>query len=452
MKAPVIGETEDRITEAALHASAAKLVSPASVLMVMRSGILKHSFPVAVTDRAVTVNQDLRALTPHDGVLAEYLAGYLARASHAILDTCSKDGTTVNSIDAKALASFPVPLAPLGEQRRIVAQMDELFSEIDEGEAALVGARKGLEVFRRSLLNAAVTGELARDWRESNPVLETADDLLDRCHVEVEAGIRGEPRRKPTRAAPTLDTAALPPLPENWTWEPLGRLSWASSYGTSTKCDTTAPGVPVLRIPNIRAGAIVDAEMKFATTDLGLEAVDYLSPGDLLIIRTNGSKTLIGRAGVALETPSTPTYFASYLIRFRLLGGELTWKWVSTFFESPTVRSWISGQIASSAGQYNVSQTSLATLPIPIPPASEAAEILRRVTEAWAATADTLATLDAEAADAAHLRKSILKAAFEGHLVQQDPTDEPASELLAHLKSDNAAKTPRRPRRAKVTA
>ncbi len=99
MKVAVIGETEDKITPDAVEGSSAKYVPAASVLMVMRSGILRHSFPVAVTDRVVTLNQDLRALTPYEGVSPDYVARYLALAAKRVLDDCSKDGTTVNSIE-----------------------------------------------------------------------------------------------------------------------------------------------------------------------------------------------------------------------------------------------------------------------------------------------------------------------------------------------------------------
>jgi len=78
-------------------------------------------------------------------------------------------------------------------------------------------------------------------------------------------------------------------------------------------------------------------------------------------------------------------------------------------------------------------------IPPPIPPPAEAAEILRRVAQALSACADTLAMLDAEAADAARLKQSILKAAFEGRLVPQDPADEPASATLARLKATQSA-------------
>jgi type I restriction enzyme S subunit len=79
-------------------------------------------------------------------------------------------------------------------------------------------------------------------------------------------------------------------------------------------------------------------------------------------------------------------------------------------------------------------------LPVPIPPPAEAVEILRRVSDALAAAADVLAVFDAEAADAARLKQSILKAAFEGRLVRQDPADEPASTLLARLAVPPTAK------------
>jgi type I restriction enzyme S subunit len=103
MKFDVIGDTEDRITETAVDKSSAKYVSPGSILMVMRSGILRHTFPVAVTDRIVTLNQDLRALTPRESINSSFIARYLKLATKKVLEDCSKDGTTVNSIEVSAL-------------------------------------------------------------------------------------------------------------------------------------------------------------------------------------------------------------------------------------------------------------------------------------------------------------------------------------------------------------
>ncbi|WP_214470874.1 restriction endonuclease subunit S [Mesorhizobium sp. dw_380] len=224
MKVKIIGETEDKITPEAVEGSSAKYVPKGSVLMVMRSGILRHSFPVAITDRIVTLNQDLRALTPLNGISPSYVGYYLTLAVKRVLDDCSKDGTTVNSIEVSALERFSVPLAPLQEQRRIVARIDELFAEIAEGDAAMADARKGLETFRRALLKAAVTGELTEDWRGANPVGETGHDLLAR--VKSDRAAHDPANRRGSRAAVTrpLDTSALPTLPEGWIWTTLGEI------------------------------------------------------------------------------------------------------------------------------------------------------------------------------------------------------------------------------------
>src|SRR5690606_2150389 len=102
------------------------------------------------------------------------------------------------------------------------------------------------------------------------------------------------------------------------------------------------------------------------------------------------------RAAVCLSRPEADTYFASYLIRFRLLGDQTLWQWVAWYFESPIARRWMAGQISSSAGQYNVSQTKLASLPIPVPPAPELAEILRRFSQALSVQGDTVTMLETE--------------------------------------------------------
>jgi type I restriction enzyme S subunit len=105
MKVAIIGNTEDKVTADAVEGSSAKYVSEGSVLMVMRSGILRHSFPVAVTDRIVTLNQGLRALTPHKGIGPNYVARYLALAANVeSLETALDRFRNV----AKALGEGPI--------------------------------------------------------------------------------------------------------------------------------------------------------------------------------------------------------------------------------------------------------------------------------------------------------------------------------------------------------
>jgi type I restriction enzyme S subunit len=236
IKAEFVGGDAERITEAAVVGSATKLIEAGSILCVVRSGILRHTFPVAITDRTATVNQDLRALTPHSGVDARYIQLYLRSQNQRILHECSKDGTTVNSIDVGRLGRIGCPIAPTAEQRRIVAKIDELFGEIEAGEQELEKAREG---FRRAVLKAAVTGELTREWREKNAPNETGADLLNRVLAERRAAweraeigklkAKGQTPKsnawKSRYVEPVPpDISELPILPQGWTWATLKQL------------------------------------------------------------------------------------------------------------------------------------------------------------------------------------------------------------------------------------
>src|SRR5258708_7976181 len=276
MKVAVIGETEDKVTAAAVEGSSAKYVPEGSVLMVMRSGILKHSFPVAITDRVVTLNQDLRALTPLAGISPNYIARYLALAANRVLEECSKDGTTVDSIEVAALERLQVPLAPLAEQRRIVAQVDALFAEIGEGMAALAAARKGLATFRPALLKAAVSGELTKDWRAENAISETGLDILNRlrkCH----------PNASPTRAG-WRPKSELPILPENWTWcaiEEAGEVQLGRQRAPQHHDGDNMR--PYLRVANVLENRLDLSDVKWMNFTPAEFKTFALRPADILL-------------------------------------------------------------------------------------------------------------------------------------------------------------------------
>ena len=160
MKVSQVTSAQDQITRSAIENSAVKLISAGSVLFVTRSGILAHSFPVATTKVEVTVNQDLKAITPVDVIDHDYLAWLLRAFERQILSTCSKHGTTVHSIEIPALKDLRVPIPPPNEQRRIVAKIEELLSELDKGVESLKVAQEQLGIYRQAALDAAVSGQL----------------------------------------------------------------------------------------------------------------------------------------------------------------------------------------------------------------------------------------------------------------------------------------------------
>jgi len=229
---------------------------------------------------------------------------------------------------ASTMASITLPLASVAEQRRIVLKIDELFGEIDAGEQELEKTREGLDAYRRSLLKAAVTGELTRDWREKNLPKESGADFLKRILDERRAawerrtiqkckakGLKPKDSVWKSRYAEPRppDAGGLPRLPPGWVWASLDQLSFESSYGTSAKCAANSAGMAVLRIPNIRNGTIDETNLKFSTTDLALGPTDAITPGDFLVVRTNGSEQLIGRAGLVLQETHRPSFFCIIL-------------------------------------------------------------------------------------------------------------------------------------------
>jgi type I restriction enzyme, S subunit len=327
-----------------------------------------------------------------------------------------------------------ISVPPLAEQRRIVSRLDELFVEIAIGEAALATARTNIDMFRRALLKAAVTGELTKDWRTANPIEETGHAFLARLSKDrlVKSSSKGRGRRG-TSASP-VDVSTLPSLPDGWTWATLENLAISGpTNGYSPKKSSDGSGTLALKLTATTKGQIdlTDRAVKFLSETIPPGSDLFLKPGDLLFQRGN-TVEYVGIAAV-YEGPSDKYIYPDLMIRVRTPIRSMT-EWIWRVANSPVGRKYMMDNASGTAGTMpKISGETLRNFPVPIPPAAEADEILRRVSDALAAAADVLATLDAEAADVARLKQSILKAAFEGSLTLQDPADDSASVSLARL-------------------
>jgi type I restriction enzyme, S subunit len=345
-------------------------------------------------------------------------------------------------VDADVKAQ-PLPLPPLSEQRRIVEQIDALFAEIVEGEAALAKARKGLDLFRRSLLKAAITGELTRDWRATNKVTKTAAELLAELasRRQADASARRSLRRFDNTAP--LDRTALPEIPNDWLWAKLGFLTAAGpTNGYSPKKSADGSGSLALKLTATTQGRIdlSDKAVKMVSETIPAGSDLFLKDGDLLFQRGNTIE-YVGIAAI-YEGPQDRYIYPDLMIRVRAEPRALT-DWLWRVSNSPYGRKYMSKNATGTAGTMpKISGEILRNFPIPLPPPREIWEILRLISDALVAAEEVQQQLDAEAADAVRLKQSILKAAFEGRLVPQDPRDEPATALLERI-----ALTSRPPRR-----
>lgn len=162
MKSKTITDTIDKITLDAVSNSSAKLISKGSILFVVRSGILRRTLPVAITDSEVTVNQDLQAFTPLD-VSPDFVYWYAIAKNEDIRKDCSKDGTTVESIESTLLKNYIIPVCTKKEQFKIVETLESKISVVDKMDESIYESLQEAEVLRQCILMKAFQGELIFD-------------------------------------------------------------------------------------------------------------------------------------------------------------------------------------------------------------------------------------------------------------------------------------------------
>ena len=366
-------------------------------------------------------------------------------------------GVNLPRISAKRLAEYRFLLAPLPEQHRIVAKIESLFARLEEGVAALKRAEANLERYRASVLKAAVEGRLTEQWRSENAPEETGEELLGRILAErrkrweaeqlarFEAKGRKPPKhwKKKYKEPVAPDTNSLPKLPEGWCWATVDELAPVIQYGHTASADPSKQDGPrFLRITDIQRGRVQWPDVPGCAASEAEREKYRLSEGDIVFART-GATT--GKSYLISEHPEA--IFASYLIRVGL-SDPVHSRYVSVFFQSSTYWAQIE-RGKRGIGQPNVNARVLAHIALPLPPLCEQVEIAERVEYAENAVQQaTVRFVSSCLTTASALRQSILKRAFEGRLIPQDPADEPASVLLDRIRAEREAERKRSTRRA----
>jgi type I restriction enzyme S subunit len=353
-------------------------------------------------------------VVPADGVFNEFLYHYLKFIRQEA--NARATGTTFKELSGSAFAALPFPLPPLPEQRRIVKKIEALFSELDAGVANLKQARAQLAVYRQALLKHAFEGHLTADWRSTHASeLESADKTI---------------------------TDDLPELPKGWLWQRLGSISVVSGGLTKNpKREILLRKMKYLRVANVHADRLdlVNVSEIGVTDDEAQRLV--LEKGDLLIVEGNGSIDQIGR--VAEWNGSIPNCgHQNHLIRARLRPNVLP-RFVLRFLQSPLGRAAIVKVASSTTGLHTLSISKVGDLIIPVAPKTEQQQLLDTMEPAFDYISALEADIDLNLQKAEALRQSILKKAFAGELVPQDPADEPAAALLARIRAEREAATAR---------
>lgn len=394
------------------------------------------------------IGRDIYAYKPFDEVSSDFIRYSLQANINSVLTKAKGD---IPGLSKSHILGHYLMLPPFAEQRRIVARIEELFAELDEAVAELERVRANLKRYRASVLKAAVSGDLTADWRATRPTLEPASVLLERILrdrrtkweadqlAKFAAANKPPPKNWQAKYAEPSppDTSTLPPLPEGWCWATVEQCAIETTVGHvgPMKSQYMPTGVPFLRSQNVRPFRFDREGLKYIPSEFHLLLrKSRLEGGELLIVRS-------GNIGEACVYPTDAGEAnCSDLVITRFASGMLA-EFAMFYVNSPVGKRFVAGQQTGSAlSHFNVG--AMEHSPIPLPPFAEqeaiVAEVEARLSDVTAAEAIVSANLTR----AARLRQSILRDAFAGRLVPQDPADEPASVLLDRIRvaKSNTAK------------
>jgi type I restriction enzyme S subunit len=363
-------------------------------------------------------------------------------------------------VDFEKLSRFPILLPPSAEQEKIAAKLNAAFSAVERAEAAARRAQQRLKRYRAAVLAAAATGEITGAWREARrknkeDETETGEALLQRLlaarrtrweksELERLRSIGKKPKDETWKSrydepAPP-DMTELPQLPPSWVWARLQQLGFV--VGGLTK-NPRRMGLrlklPYLRVANVYANELRLDNVASIGVDGGELDRLLLEKGDLLIVEGNGSKDQIGRLAI-WDGSIERCVHQNHIIKVRLVEKQMG-TWVLSWLLSPPGRGHIEKVASSTTGLYTLSINKVADLPIPFPPETEQTEIVREVERRLTAANRLGNKLDRQFEHARSTRQSLLREAFAGRLVAQEPTDEPASFLLKRIRAAREAET-----------
>ena len=448
------------------------LVSSGDIVFARTGGTVGKSFLIREVPEPAVFASYLIKVAPTTGVEPRYLYWFFQSLSYWDQVALKKGGLQGN-VNAKALGSIELPFAPSNEQRRIADRIETLFDEIDRGVESLRTANRTIDLYRQSLLKSAFEGRLTTRWRaENGDKLESPDALLARIRAEREShyeaavddwerglvkwrrgGGKGRKPAKPKQPAGFAVKAKVPTdvvatTPTQWLWLALLELGQVTGGLTKNPKRNALPQrAKYLRVANIYSNRLeLDEIMEIGITEDELQKT-RLAAGDLLFVEGNGSIKQIGR--VAIWDGSVPDMtHQNHLIRFSA-NGLLSSRFALYFMMSPIGRQRITAQASSTSGLHTLSISKVGSLLVPFCSPAEQAEIVRILDDRLEAADRLDAEIEAAFARAEALRQSILKEALSGQLVPQDPTDEPASALLARIRVERA-KVPAKGRRRRA--
>jgi len=449
------------LTQAGLENSSAKLMPAGSIHFSSRAPIGY----VVISKTNISTNQGFKSIVPAKGIFNEYVYYFLKSAKRIAEERAS--GTTFKELSGKAFSELPIPIPPVEEQHRIVAKVDELFSKLDQGIENLKTCRTYLNVYCQVVLKRAFEGKLTEQWHNAHAdQLETAEQLLAQIKEKreqryqqqleewkkaiqtwEEADKQDKKPSKPQQPTPPppltkQKLAELPQLASGWCWvrpeevcSPEKYSIGIDPFGSNLKVsDYEQGGIPLIFVKNITNNDFT-LDLKYISQQKFQELQAHtVQPLDIVITKMGDPP-----GDVAIYPKSSPVaVLTADCLKFRVWSELVDINYFKYCIESNLIKKQL-GFITKGVAQKKISTERFKTLCFPLPNREEQSIIVREIEKIFS-TADTLQIeITNNLKKAEILRYSILKKAFSGQLVPQDPNEESATVLLERIRPEREA-------------
>lgn len=377
-------------------------------VLLVKDGVNTGDAAVNTLDEEFSLLSSVCLLRPRPALLySQFLRYYLLSPVGYRMLTGQMTGTAIKRIILGRIKGSPVPIAPLDEQRDIVAEIEKQFSRLDEAVANLKRVKANLKRYKASVLKSAVEGKLTEDWRKQHPNVEPASKLLERILAERRAKWNGRGQYAEPSAPETTDLASLP---KSWKWATVEQLSTVVR-GASPR-PAGDPRYFGGSIPWITVGPITADKRPYLTavpetvTEEGKERSRYIEPDTLLL--TNSGATLgvpkITIIGGCINDGVAALLDVGQPLKLYLL----------YFLHTQTAQ--LRG-VNQGAAQPNLNTSIIKAINVPLPPHQEQEQIVEEIELRLSVIDELEAATEANLTRADHLRQSILSQAFSGQLV-----------------------------------
>ena len=348
MKYSHITDSLMKITDKALELMT--IYERGTLLVVTRSGILRHTLPISILESPATVNQDLKAISPYLQELSEYLYIVIKANEHFILKEYHKDGTTVDSIDFDKFKCLPIPLPPITEQRRIVAETKHWFALIEQINQNKSDLQTIIHKVKNKILDFAIHGKLV----PQDPNDEPAFELLKRVNPNAEI---------------TCDNGHYENLPDSW------YLTDIKSIFTINPKNKVADDVIAGFVPMTNIADGYSNEFRFESKLWGdiKKGFTHFAEGDIVVAKI--SPCLENRKSVIVTSlPNGIGAGTTELFVFR--SQCVLTEYGLYFFKSDLFINHCVGTFNGVVGQQRISKSIIESIKFPLPPISEQKRIV----------------------------------------------------------------------------